>query len=168
MKTIAKRITGVVRKVDEQGRIITPNKLIKTMHLGADSFELIDGDTRFNAPNSKMHQTITRTHGADNVEQNQGGADMTTATDGTTNVLATGLVRKVDELGRMVIPSELRKTLRIDNNDSIEIFTAGKQIILKKYTPGCVLTGRMDDLIEYEGVKVSKHAVMKLAQAAGI
>jgi transcriptional pleiotropic regulator of transition state genes len=56
---------------------------------------------------------------------------------------STGIVRKIDELGRVVIPMELRRTLDIDVKDSIEIFVDGEQIILKKYNPNmaCILTG---------------------------
>lgn len=56
---------------------------------------------------------------------------------------STGIVRKVDELGRIVIPKELRRTLEIEVRDSIEIFVDGEQIILKKYLPNmqCMVTG---------------------------
>ncbi|MFP7736653.1 AbrB/MazE/SpoVT family DNA-binding domain-containing protein [Priestia aryabhattai] len=58
---------------------------------------------------------------------------------------STGIVRKVDELGRVVIPVELRKVLAIQEKDSIEIFVNGNQIILKKYKPynECVVTGEV-------------------------
>jgi transcriptional pleiotropic regulator of transition state genes len=49
----------------------------------------------------------------------------------------TGIVRKVDELGRVVIPMELRRNLDIDIKDPMEIFTDGDKIILRKYVPGC-------------------------------
>lgn len=52
---------------------------------------------------------------------------------------STGIVRKVDELGRVVIPSELRRTLEIGEKDPLEIFVDGDRIILRKYSPGCVL-----------------------------
>lgn len=48
---------------------------------------------------------------------------------------STGMVRKVDELGRVVIPKELRRTLGIDNQDPLEIYIDGDKIILKKYLP---------------------------------
>lgn len=56
---------------------------------------------------------------------------------------STGVVRKVDSLGRIVIPKELRKVLNINENDPIEIFTDDNFIILKKYMPqkACVVTG---------------------------
>ena len=51
---------------------------------------------------------------------------------------STGIVRKLDNLGRVVIPIELRKTFDIAINDTLEIFTEGDKIILKKYHPACV------------------------------
>ncbi|MED1466815.1 AbrB/MazE/SpoVT family DNA-binding domain-containing protein [Bacillus salipaludis] len=58
---------------------------------------------------------------------------------------STGIVRKVDELGRIVVPIELRRTLGIDLKDPVEIFVDGEQIILKKYSPNmaCMLTGEV-------------------------
>lgn len=50
---------------------------------------------------------------------------------------ATGIVRSLDNLGRLVIPIELRKTLNINEKDSLEIFTEGQDIIIRKYTRGC-------------------------------
>ena len=50
---------------------------------------------------------------------------------------ATGIIRKVDELGRIVVPKELRKTMDIKEGDPMEIFTDGDSIILKKYAPFC-------------------------------
>jgi AbrB family transcriptional regulator, transcriptional pleiotropic regulator of transition state genes len=58
---------------------------------------------------------------------------------------STGIVRKVDELGRVVIPVELRKVLAIQEKDPVEIFVNGNQIILKKYRPHneCVVTSEV-------------------------
>lgn len=60
---------------------------------------------------------------------------------------STGIVRKVDELGRVVIPIEVRRTLGIKEKDPIEIFIDGEQIILKKYTAAkaCFVTGEVND-----------------------
>ncbi|MFC4102881.1 AbrB/MazE/SpoVT family DNA-binding domain-containing protein [Paenibacillus xanthanilyticus] len=57
---------------------------------------------------------------------------------------ATGVVRKVDELGRVVIPVELRRTLDIKEGESLEIFVNGEQIMLKKYAPGCTFCGKVE------------------------
>ena len=51
---------------------------------------------------------------------------------------STGIVRKVDELGRIVLPIELRRTLDIAEKDALEIFVEGDNIILHKYHPSCV------------------------------
>ena len=59
---------------------------------------------------------------------------------------STGIVRKVDELGRIVLPIELRRTLDINKKDSIEIFVEGNQVILKKYQPACVFCGNANDI----------------------
>ena len=65
---------------------------------------------------------------------------------------STGIVRKVDELGRIVIPKELRRVLEINEKDPVEIFVDGDQIVLKKYLPygQCAVTG--DILSENEQV----------------
>jgi len=81
---------------------------------------------------------------------------------------STGIVRKVDELGRIVLPSELRSTLNIKEKDPLEIFIEDSKIILRKYEPSCVFTGIMDGLIEYKGKKVSVRAVRELAAMAGL
>jgi transcriptional pleiotropic regulator of transition state genes len=69
---------------------------------------------------------------------------------------ATGIVRKVDELGRVVIPMELRKTLGIEQKDALEIYVEGENIILKKYQPGCIFCGEVEGLQEIKGQKVCK------------
>lgn len=79
---------------------------------------------------------------------------------------ATGIVRKVDELGRIVIPMELRKTMGIDLKDPLEIFVDGDKIILKKYEPGCVITGSQDNLISFQGKLYSREVIRQLAEQA--
>ena len=63
----------------------------------------------------------------------------------------TGIVRRIDDLGRVVVPRELRRSLQIENGDEIEIFTEEDRIILKKYKPGCVICGSMDNLVDFRG-----------------
>lgn len=60
---------------------------------------------------------------------------------------STGIVRKVDELGRVVIPIELRRTLGINEKDALEIYVDDEKIILKKYKPSmtCQITGDISD-----------------------
>ncbi|MCL2171980.1 MAG: AbrB/MazE/SpoVT family DNA-binding domain-containing protein [Defluviitaleaceae bacterium] len=77
---------------------------------------------------------------------------------------STGIVRKVDELGRVVLPIELRKTLHIDVRDPLEIFADDEKIVLKKYEPGCIFTGEMEELVEFKGKLVSKTAIEQLGK----
>jgi len=77
---------------------------------------------------------------------------------------STGIVRKVDELGRVVLPIELRKTLHIDVKDPMEIFVSEGTIVLKKYEPADIFTGEMEDLVEYKGKKVSKKTIKELGK----
>lgn len=81
---------------------------------------------------------------------------------------STGIVRKVDELGRVVLPIELRRNLDINEKDALEIFVDDEKIILKKYEPADIFSGSMDDLIDYKGKKISKATVYELAKMAGI
>ncbi len=81
---------------------------------------------------------------------------------------STGIVRKIDSLGRMVLPSELRANFNIKEGDSLEIFTNNDTIVLKKYTPADIFTGEMDDLVEYRGKKVSVNTIKELARIAGL
>ena len=63
----------------------------------------------------------------------------------------TGIVRRVDDLGRVVVPRELRRSLQIENGDEVETFMEGDRVILKKYEPGCVICGSMDNLVDFRG-----------------
>ena len=62
---------------------------------------------------------------------------------------ATGIVRKVDDLGRVVLPVELRRLFGIKNEDPIEIYVEGSNIILEKYQPECVLCGGKEGMEEF-------------------
>jgi len=81
---------------------------------------------------------------------------------------ATGIVRQIDDLGRIVIPKEIRTTYDIKPEDFLEIFTEEDRIILRKYQPSDIFTGDMEDLIEYKGKKVSKSSILELAKLAGL
>lgn len=74
---------------------------------------------------------------------------------------STGIVRKVDELGRIVIPMELRKSMDIKEKDPLEIFTDGERIVLKKYSNACIFCGEGEDIIEFNG----KHLCPKCLNA---
>lgn len=81
---------------------------------------------------------------------------------------STGIVRKVDELGRVVLPVELRRNLEINEKDALEIFVDDGMIILKKYQPSDIFTGSMDNLIDFRGKKVSKDTILEMARIAGL
>lgn len=67
---------------------------------------------------------------------------------------ATGIVRKVDELGRIVLPIELRRTLDIEIKDPIEIYVDGDFILLKKYEPACIFCGNAKNVTSVKGKNV--------------
>ena len=81
---------------------------------------------------------------------------------------STGIVRKVDELGRVVLPIELRRNMGIEIKDSLEIFVEEDSIVLKKYEPADIFSGSMEELIEYKGKKVSKASIMEMAKLVGL
>ena len=67
---------------------------------------------------------------------------------------STGIVRKVDELGRIVLPIELRRTLNIAEKDALEIYVDSSMIVLKKYEPCCVFCGDSKDIVNFKGKNV--------------
>lgn len=75
---------------------------------------------------------------------------------------ATGIVRKVDELGRIVLPIELRRTLDIEIKDPIEIYVDGDFIILKKYEPACVFCGNAKNVIRIHDKNVCENCINDL------
>ncbi len=75
---------------------------------------------------------------------------------------STGIVRKVDELGRVVIPIELRRTLNIEEKDSLEIYVDGEHIILKKYEPACIFCGNAKDITVYKGKNICPACMAEL------
>ncbi|MBO5197152.1 MAG: AbrB/MazE/SpoVT family DNA-binding domain-containing protein [Lachnospiraceae bacterium] len=81
---------------------------------------------------------------------------------------STGIVRKLDELGRITLPIELRRTLGVGERDSLEIFVDEEKIVLQKYEPSDIFNGSREDLIDYHGKKVSKATIAELAKLAGI
>ena len=75
---------------------------------------------------------------------------------------ATGIVRKVDELGRIVLPIELRRTLNIDIKDPVEIFVDGDSIMLKKYEPACIFCGSSDNVRQVRGKNICAACIDEL------
>lgn len=80
----------------------------------------------------------------------------------------TGVICKLDELGRITLPIELRRSLDLDVKDGLEITVQDDYIILRKAEAGDVFNGRTEDLIEYEGKYISKSTIRELAQLAGL
>ncbi len=78
---------------------------------------------------------------------------------------STGIVRKVDELGRIVLPIELRRTLDIAEKDSLEIYVDEDSIILKKYHPACIFCDSAQDIVTYKGKNICKSCVKEMENA---
>lgn len=79
-------------------------------------------------------------------------------------VKSTGIVRKVDELGRIVIPIEVRRTLEIDEKDSLEIYVEADHIILKKYSPACSFCSNAGDITVFKGKNICKKCLKELTE----
>lgn len=76
---------------------------------------------------------------------------------------ATGIVRKVDELGRIVLPIELRRTLDIEEKDPLEIYVDGETILLKKYAPTCIFCGSGENVESFKGKNICAECRKELA-----
>jgi transcriptional pleiotropic regulator of transition state genes len=81
---------------------------------------------------------------------------------------STGIVRRLDELGRITIPIELRRTLNVEERDALEIFTENDRIILTKYEPTDIFTGEKENLYDFCGKKVSRDSIIQLAKMASV
>jgi len=79
-------------------------------------------------------------------------------------IKATGVVRKIDILGRVVIPKELRITMGMKDNDPVEFFVADDQVILKKYEPGCIFCGNMDRVNRHKGHNVCTRCMREMSR----
>ena len=79
---------------------------------------------------------------------------------------STGIVRKVDELGRIVLPIELRRTLDIAEKDSLEIYVEGSAIVLKKYRPTCVFCDSSKSVSVFKGKNICAKCLNDLRQEA--
>ena len=75
---------------------------------------------------------------------------------------ATGIVRKIDELGRVVIPKETRRLLFINEGDSLEIFKDENEIILRKYSPGCTFCGNMKEITQFKSIYICNECIDNL------
>jgi looped-hinge helix DNA binding domain, AbrB family len=77
---------------------------------------------------------------------------------------STGIVRRIDELGRVVIPAELRRNLAIGESDGLEIFVDRNLIILRKYEPACAFCGNTEEITIYKGKKVCKECLVEMVK----
>ena len=76
---------------------------------------------------------------------------------------STGIVRRVDELGRVVLPIELRNKFEITEKDPMEIYVDGSSIILKKYEPNCIFCGNSKKLIDFQGKMICEKCSEKIS-----
>ena len=81
---------------------------------------------------------------------------------GVIAVKATGILRRVDEMGRVVIPKELRESLELKSEDSIEIFVKNDKIVLQKYEQGCLFCDNSDNTITYMGKRVCNNCLAEM------
>lgn len=127
--------TGIVRKVDQLGRVVLPKELRKTLNIKEveDSLEIYVEDNRI----------VLKKYDA-----NEG---------------VSGIVRRVDQLGRIVLPIELRRNMNIaEEKDSLEIFVDQNKIVLKKYEPACIFCGNAKNVFVFKGKNVCPECVEEL------
>lgn len=77
---------------------------------------------------------------------------------------STGIVRKIDEVGRIVLPIEIRKTLNMETRDAVEIFVDSDQIVLRKYEPSCIFCGNADNVKMFKGKLVCASCAKQLSK----
>ena len=75
---------------------------------------------------------------------------------------ATGIIRHIDELGRIVIPKEMRRKMDIESGDEIEFFAEDDRIVLRKYQPSCLFCGSETVLVEYKGKRLCTDCVAEM------
>ena len=77
---------------------------------------------------------------------------------------STGMVRCVDELGRIVIPKEMRRQIGIDNTDPVEFYVEGDKIVISKHRPLCHFCSSSDEVTEFKGRSIWKACIKELAE----
>ena len=75
-----------------------------------------------------------------------------------------GMVRKMDDLGRIVLPIELRRQFNIEQRDALEIYTEDDKIILKKYEPACIFCGDASTVMNYKGKNICPECPAKIGE----
>jgi len=73
-----------------------------------------------------------------------------------------GMVRKIDELGRIVLPIEIRRMLDIKSGDGVEMFSDKDRIILQKYAPSCIFCGEADGIVTYKEKRICKACIAEM------
>ncbi|WP_094604686.1 hypothetical protein SPSIL_020850 [Sporomusa silvacetica DSM 10669] len=79
---------------------------------------------------------------------------------------ATGIVRRVDELGRVVLPIELRRIFGIEQKDGLEIYTENDRIVLRKHEPACVFCESVVEVTKFKGKNVCKECLSAMSHKA--
>lgn len=79
---------------------------------------------------------------------------------------STGIVRRIDDLGRIVLPIELRRTLDIGERETMEIFVEGSSVVLKKYRPTCIFCDSAKDITIFKGKNICPKCLQELREAA--
>lgn len=75
---------------------------------------------------------------------------------------ATGMVRAIDQQGRLVIPAEIRKNLGLEIHDSVEMYSTEEGLVIKKYSPACIFCDSLEDTIIYNGKYICKNCLSHL------
>ena len=75
---------------------------------------------------------------------------------------STGIVRHIDELGRIVVPKEMRMKMDIASSDPVEIYVEGNKIILTKYHPCCNFCGSENDVVNFKGKKICRECLEEI------
>ena len=133
--------TGIVRKVDKLDRLVIPKELCTTLEIGPKSpMEIYLQDGRIVL---KKHEVV----------------------EGPFKAKGTlGIVRQIDNEGRIVLPKELCKMLDIEHKDPLEIFIDDNLIVLGKYNPFCIFCGEAEDLVLHEKKLVCKKCISALSK----
>ena len=77
---------------------------------------------------------------------------------------STGIIRKVDELGRIVLPNALRRTLDIAEREELEIYVEGDRIILQKFEPSCIFCSSARALVSYRGKNICQECIRSMGK----
>lgn len=81
---------------------------------------------------------------------------------------STGIVRRIDDLGRIVLPAELRRTLGMEERETLEIFVEGNAIVLRKYRPSCLFCDSMRDVSSFKGKNICSRCLRQLREAPAV